>query len=57
MDQVDLRTIIIERYSPDELIELLDLETEDIVDAFYDVIFQTQLHVILEDLRIDEQCG
>lgn len=44
---------IIERFSPDELIELLSLETVDVVEAFYDQIFQFKLSKVMEALGDD----
>lgn len=38
------------RFSPDELIEILGLETTDIIEAFYDQVFQFKLSDVMEAL-------
>lgn len=36
----ELKEYIIEHYDPDELLEILDLSTEDLVEAFEDKIIE-----------------
>ncbi len=49
-DRDELYRRIEHRFSPDELIELLGLETVDIMEAFYDQIFQFKLSEVMEAL-------
>lgn len=49
-DRDELYRRIEHRFSPDELIEILNLETVDIMEAFYDQIFQFKLTEIMEAL-------
>ena len=38
MDETELYNHVIDRFSPDELCEILDISTKDFVDKFYDEI-------------------
>lgn len=48
----ELRTLLKDRMDATELVELLELSTDDIVDAFKDEI-QDKLPIILEELGIE----
>lgn len=42
MDEDEIIKTVIDRYSPDELCELLNLSTSDMVDKFYDEILDNE---------------
>ena len=52
-DRDELYQRLIERFSPEELIDVLDIDTVDMVEAFYDQIFQFKLSKIMEALGDD----
>ena len=52
MDIDELIKAIIDRFSPDELCELLDLTTEQMTDKFYDEIIDNEK--VREALGLDE---
>lgn len=49
MDEDILYQHVIDRFSPDELCEILDISTKDFVDRFYDEI--------ISDTRVRELLG
>jgi hypothetical protein len=49
MDEDDLIKMVIDRFTPDELCELLDISTTDFVNKFYDEI--------IDDPRVREALG
>jgi hypothetical protein len=49
MDEDELMKAVIDRFSPDELCEILDISTTDFVNKFYDEI--------IDDPRVREVLG
>jgi hypothetical protein len=52
MDVDELIKAVIDRFSPDELCELLDLTTADMADKFYDEIIDNEK--VRDALGLDE---
>ena len=47
-DVDELRSIITDRFTPDELIDILNIETEDIFDRFLEEILRVDWTEVLE---------
>ena len=49
-----LKAAIIERYDPDDVVEALDISTEELVDAFEDKLLAA-MNKFDDDLNIDQR--
>lgn len=55
MDETELYNHVIDRFSPDELCEILDISTKDFVDKFYDEIMADSR--VRSALGLDDEDG
>lgn len=51
----DFKDKIIDRYTPSEFVDLIEIEMEELLDCIEDSLSIVQIQIIKEDMRLDDE--